>query len=237
MIKTKPLFYDNKVYIHDHTLATNQQLMNSKTIKDFYRLHTTSIKGNAIENLSISNAFHAETGSMVFIFMIAILISLLYKNYDLKKNYQQNLQEFINSNDISQKDDKETEIIAPEILSKKTIRKIEKELTAFISKQEYLQKKISINVLAKRIDTNGRYLSLYINHYEKKKFTDYIIEKRIAYVVEKIKSDHIIRQYTVKAISEIAGFSNPVSFSQAFLKKMGVKPSYFIQNLEQNISS
>ncbi|MEW7279689.1 helix-turn-helix domain-containing protein [Aquimarina sp. 2201CG1-2-11] len=236
MIKTKPLFYDNKEYIYDNTLTINQQLISHKTVNDFYKLHTT-LQKNTNENLNISNILHAKTGNMVFIFLIAILISLLYRNYDLRKNHQQKLEDFINTKGTSQKCNIEAEIIVTEILSKKTIRKIEKELTTFILKQEYLQKKISISVLAKKMNTNGKYLSLYINHYEKKKFTDYINELRISYVVEKIKSDQTIRQYTVKAISEIAGFSNPVSFSQAFLKKMGVKPSYFIQKIEQNISS
>jgi len=75
-------------------------------------------------------------------------------------------------------------------------------------------------------------LSHYINHYEKKKFTDYINDLRIEYTIEKIKLDKKFRIYTIKAISESVGFSNPVSFSQAFYKKTGIKPSYFIKKMK-----
>ncbi|WP_282079668.1 helix-turn-helix domain-containing protein [Aquimarina algiphila] len=87
------------------------------------------------------------------------------------------------------------------------------------------------------MDSNSKYLSLFINHYEQKKFTNYINDLRIEYAMEKIKNDKKFRKYTIKAIAYETGFSNPVSFSQAFYKKTGLKPSYFIKQLESSSKS
>ena len=43
--------------------------------------------------------------------------------------------------------------------------------------------------------------------------------------------DKKFRQYTIHALALEFGFNNAESFSTAFDKKTGIKPSFFIKNL------
>ena len=51
----------------------------------------------------------------------------------------------------------------------------------------------------------------------------YVNDLRIEYAIQKLETDRKFRNFTIKAISESVGFSNPVSFLQAFLKKNRTK--------------
>ena len=107
-------------------------------------------------------------------------------------------------------------------------------LELFERRQEYLSKKITLSLLAKRLNTNANYLSKIINYYKNTSFPNYLNTLRINNIINQLKKDAVIRKFTVKAIAQEAGFNNSDSFSKVFFKIKGVKPSYYIKNLEEN---
>ncbi|WP_288954742.1 helix-turn-helix domain-containing protein [uncultured Polaribacter sp.] len=117
-------------------------------------------------------------------------------------------------------------------ISKDIIDSVLVGLELFEKKQEYLSKKITLNLLARKLNTNANYLSKIINHYKKKSFPNYLNTLRINNIVKQLKKDQIIRKFTIKAIAQEAGFNNSDSFSKVFFKMKGVKPSDFIRNLK-----
>ena len=72
-----------------------------------------------------------------------------------------------------------------------------------------------------------------INKYREISFANYLKELRINYCLEILKVDSKLRSYTIKAISKEMGFNNSESFSKAFFKKTGIKPSYYIKQLNR----
>jgi AraC-like DNA-binding protein len=109
-------------------------------------------------------------------------------------------------------------------------------LELFEKRQEYLSKKITLSLLAKRLNTNANYLSKIINHYKNTSFPNYLNTLKINNIVNQLKKDAVIRKFTVKAIAQEAGFNNADSFSKVFYKIKGVKPSFYIKNLEEKRS-
>ena len=107
-------------------------------------------------------------------------------------------------------------------------------LSVFEKKEGYLRRNIKLNDLAKEMKTNTKYLSYVINNFKNYNYAQYINDLRINYIVDALKNDLMLRKYTVKAISETAGFNNTESFSKAFNKKTGIYPSYFIKQLNKN---
>ncbi|WP_416370339.1 helix-turn-helix domain-containing protein [Tenacibaculum ovolyticum] len=83
------------------------------------------------------------------------------------------------------------------------------------------------------MNTNTNYLSKVINQHKNTTFSNYINRLRIDYIVEKLKTDSLLRKYTIKTIANEAGFKNTESFSKAFYKFTEIKPSYFIKELEK----
>lgn len=82
------------------------------------------------------------------------------------------------------------------------------------------------------MNTNSKYLSKVIKYYHSKSFSPYVNDLRIDYTIGRLKVDHKIQNYTIKAIAAEAGFNSAEAFSKYFYKKNGIYPSYFIKQLK-----
>lgn len=116
-------------------------------------------------------------------------------------------------------------------LATDTVDQILKKLADFETNKGYLCPNLKLTNLAKEFSSNNSYLSKIINFHKGKNFSQYINDMRITYVENRLRKDKRFRKYTIKAISEEAGFSNTEAFSHAFYKKTGLKPTHFIKSL------
>lgn len=229
----KQLYYLNRLIKVDSVLNSNFSYINEKIIKDFDTKNIISQKEKLISRLNQKNSFKAKSIITLFL-LVLLLFSLFYINYKRKKIYQKRFEKLINdkqTNESIPMEGNKKNFQISSILSEEVVDLMVTELKKFETNKGYLNKDISITSLSKEINTNPKYLSIYVNHYMDKKFTDYINDLRINEMVRLLKTNSKIRKYTIKAISELVGFKNPVSFSQAFQKKTGLKPSFFIKQL------
>ena len=116
-------------------------------------------------------------------------------------------------------------------ISEVIVCEILKNLEDFERKEKYLAKNIKIQELANKLKTNDKYLSKTIKQYYSKKFVDYVNDLRIDYAIKRLKSNKRFRSYSIKYIADEVGFSNPNTFSKAFEKRQGIKPSSYIKQL------
>jgi AraC-like DNA-binding protein len=117
-------------------------------------------------------------------------------------------------------------------ISKEIIDQIIQKLKLFEKEKGYINSKISINSLADEFETNSKYLSKIINEFKEKSFVTYINDLRIDYIILVLKEDKKMRKYNLQAIAIECGFNSAESFSTAFFKKTGIKPSFFIKQLD-----
>ena len=99
----------------------------------------------------------------------------------------------------------------------------------------YLDINFSIEIFAKKINSNRQYISQIINQAFEKNFSTYVNEYRIK-EARKLLADDLNNKYTIEAISKMVGFYSRTSFISAFKKYTGVTPSYF-KNNKDNIDS
>lgn len=125
----------------------------------------------------------------------------------------------------------ENEIISKLNISETIVVDIVAKLERFENEKGYLQQDITIDYLVNLFDSNSNYVSKIINHVKKKSISQYINDLRIEYVVEQLKIQKNWRKFTIQALAFEIGFSSADSFARAFTKKTGLKPSYFIKNL------
>lgn len=183
-----------------------------------------------------------EKSNRYIILIAFVLIALagsyfLYRNYTKKNYYKARFDELMQSQPIVK------EVVQPIQIQKETSKALNlpeevmndiiSKLNAFELNEKFLDRSITLAKLAKKMQTNSTYLSKVINHTKKQNFANYLNDLRIDYVVRRLKNDPIFRKYTIKSISEEAGFNTTQSFASAFYKKTGIKPSYFIKNLEK----
>lgn len=118
-------------------------------------------------------------------------------------------------------------------ISQEIVVSILHKLKKFEDNEEYLKNKITVTALAKKFNTNTKYLSKTVNAYKKKNFTDYINELRVNYVLKRLNSDKQFRNYTLKAMANEVGFNTTDAFTHAFFKKESIKPSEYIKKLRK----
>lgn len=223
------LLYINKLIDFDSITSSKEKYISRKIYKE-YDIDKLEGEKKLIEK-ELGNKLAMFKDVLVFLsaFFILILI-LLYIQNKRRKKYKNKFKEIISNKD--QKNKTKPSEVNPNI-PEDIITGILIKLSNFENNKDFLAKDITQSLLAKELETNTDYLSKIINHYKKTTFSNYLNNLRIEYFLEEVKNESILKKYTIKAIAEECGFNNSESFSKAFLKLKGIKPSYFLKELEK----
>jgi AraC-like DNA-binding protein len=241
--KSNQLKYLTKYMYIDSTLQKNYKELTKKLQKEYDTPHLLSEKENLIQSLENDKTKSYWGIGGLFFAIISVTGFGVYQN-SLKKKYKSSFEKIIkqteqyNSNtasiskdeiDIETNNSKEDIGIAEEL-----IKQILEKLKRFESKKEYLQANITVQTLSNTFETNSKYISKIVNTHKGKTFIQYINDLRIEYALIQLQKDNKLRKYTIHALSLEYGFNNAESFSTAFYKKTGLKPTYFIKELENS---
>ena len=118
------------------------------------------------------------------------------------------------------------------VIPEKTENLILSKLEIFEKSKEVTNPHLSLVVLAKRLDTNSKYLSEIINKHKEKNFSNYLNELRIKYIVGKLENNPEYLQYKTSYLAEEAGFASRTTFTTIFKNVTGTSPSQFIEQLK-----
>lgn len=119
------------------------------------------------------------------------------------------------------------------VILKETEEQILNKLKRFESSKRFINKDISLAVLAGQLDSNTKYLSEIINTHYNVNFNTYINKLRINYIIEKLKTDPNFINYKISYLAENCGFSSHSSFATVFKSITGISPVKFIELLNQ----
>jgi AraC-like DNA-binding protein len=216
LIKLDSILYSQDIYL-------NKELINKYDIPKLKKEKETVLK----EMIHKKNQLRA-----FLVFIVLSLFSIIWfllKQIKLKKLYKKRFLEILerNKNNQSIKSKKTTSINIPQEI----IDDVLSDLEQFEKSFGFTNKNLTLNSLSKEMSTNTNYLSRIINHYKGRNFSKYINGLRIGYAIDRMENDSVFRKYTIKAISSEAGFKSAESFSKAFYKLKGIKPSYFLTEL------
>jgi len=225
------LVYINQLIKVDSTLNDQLLYLNKRIFKDYDIPKLKSEKGQIINKMNQNKTIYQRV-LYVFLFIILFSIVAFFYQYRKRKVYKNKFLDILNSkndikNDITIKEYKALDI------SEEIIKKTLKGLEEFEQSKSFLLPNVSLNSLATELNTNSNYLSKIINHYKNQSFSNYINTLRIEYFIIAAKTDSTLRKYTIKAIASEVGFKNSESFSKAFNKIKGIKPSYFIKEINK----
>jgi AraC-like DNA-binding protein len=227
------IIYINKLLELDKTLYNNYRILSKKIIQEY-----DTPKLLAKKNFLIKKAERKNSNYSFFIFVLAVIIIAIaiYLKKVIKKQKidRRKLELLLKKKYVSENAsvDKKEQIKSLKINPKITTNVLNA-LKRFENNKEYLDNKITAHNLAKKIGTNTQYLSKIINHYKGGNFSNYLNNLRIEYAINKLSTDKQYMKYTIEAIANEVGFNSSESFSTAFYKKTGIKPSYFRKNFEK----
>lgn len=228
------LKYVRRLISIDSALATDYKYLTKNLYKKYDSPKLLAEKQKLIKliNQESSKAYTWLKVVVSFLFiLILVIIYFIKQNTKNKKKFESLMQGFesqkvikiANKNYISKKKKLN---INPEV-----VNTILKKLEKFEKNKDFINSNITLNNLSHQFETNSKYLSQTIKHFRHKKFSDYINSLRIEYAIEELKNNFEYKKYTLKAIAKEFGFNSTESFSSAFFKTTGLKPSYFLKEL------
>jgi len=201
-----------------NTKYDNFELLNEKK-----RLTEKLLTSNVIiSNSRFLNNILIITGLV----LVSFFIYLIYLNRIYKIRFNKLIKND-SPETITKKKSTPKELKIPEEIVNKVIMNLDK----FEDQELFLNKNLTSLDIARKVKTNKKYLAKIIKNHKGKTMPQYINDLRINYAVEKLKRDDKFRKYTISSIAKEVGFSNVVSFSQAFKKSTDLKPSFFIKQL------
>ena len=170
-------------------------------------------------------------GNLLFFFFYSrakkrqiLKIRNVLKNLKEKNNEQTEIE-------VTRKSDDNTDP-GTSLMSSETEQLLLTKLENFEREQLFTDKKVSLSYVATHIGTNTKYLSFVIKKYKGKGFNTYINELRINYILEKLNTEPVYRQYKISTLAEDAGFSSHSKFTTIFKSVTDVSPSHFIKYIE-----
>lgn len=231
----KQLTYISRLMELDSILKGDELYLNKKIVLEYDTPRLILEKENIIGKLQ-----NNKKNASALIYLLSVLligaIGVVYYQYKKRITYRERFKKLIDkeSNSVtetlSQDIDKQSTLNISSIIIDEILENLQK----FEDSNGYLKQGVNLKDLAKSMNTNANYLSKVVNYFKKESFINYLNGLRINYSITQLKSNHKFRHYTIKAIASEVGFSNTQSFSKAFLNKTGIKPSYFIRQIEKN---
>ena len=131
--------------------------------------------------------------------------------------------------DETEKSDKKTVVI-----SKEKEDDILKKLEELEQSDRFLNKNMSLSILAGQLDTNTKYLTEVINTTKGKNFNAYINELRINHIAYLLKNKPEFLQYKVSYLADFSGFSSHGAFTTIFKSVTGMSPNTYIQQIKKS---
>ncbi|TRW23632.1 helix-turn-helix transcriptional regulator [Flavobacterium zepuense] len=116
-----------------------------------------------------------------------------------------------------------------------TVTKIVRLLEKWEHNMKFLERDITLPALAVYLETNVRYVSDIILFYRHKKFSEYINDLKVDYIIEQLKTDRHKRLFTHDALAEEAGFSTTQRFVTAFKARTKLSPNYFSAKIRKEL--
>jgi len=229
------LVYINRLLKVDSVLNKNYKNINEILIKKYDTPLLLSQKEKIIKKLKNESLKYSYTILGLALIIVVFILFFLWSNTQHKsidKHITTKVLESVDKNKV--KKTKKEDSKEPNTISQDIIESVLNSLKDFETNHDYLENKLTLNKLSKKLNTNSNYLSKIINTHKQMNFSSYISNLRIEYCLKKMKNDSKFRKYTITAISFEIGFNNVESFSKAFYKKTNSYPSTYIKEIEKS---
>lgn len=241
--KTNQLKYLTR-YMHiDSVLQANYKELTKKLRVEYDTPNLILEKETLIQSLEKEKT-QSNWGIVISSILVVLAVGFGYYQYQSKKNHRARFEK------LMQKVPDTIETIAPKTehqdninpekvntigINEELVGQILEKLEKFEREKRFLESNITLQSLSDAFDTNNRYVSKIVNLYKQKSFIQYINDLRIEHAVTFLKEDKKLRKYTIQALALEFGFNNAESFSIAFYKKTGIKPTYFMKQIEETL--
>lgn len=230
----KAYYYNTQYnrYIDSISLKKLEQDFNALEISYKDMEYKYDLQSKELEIMQAKRNTLIAQSIIIIIVFISIAIYIIYRRQKLMyrklfENHQKFVQRFNSNMSVSKTDNNNTDTTEKELYIKAEILMQERQI--------YKQKDLTLDKMAKILDTNRTYLSKAINKFSGMSFSNYLNMYRIkeaTRIISDASNDILMKQ-----LSDSLGYSSVPVFSKAFLKETGLSPSkYRKEILAHNIN-
>jgi len=239
-------YYQNNNDIESELLYSQKLLKVDSIINADYKYLSQNITSKfVVPNLIEKNeenlmnfARYKKGGTLIVIgllslILLAIILFYFYRKNELQKskNYELVIERLKNPEKENSRANGRKLELSPDLMTK-----IESGLDLFEKNEEYLASSITVGEIAKKIGTNQKYLSQFINYEKNMKFPDYINSLRIDYALRRFETNEgKFRAWKLNAVAKELGFNSREYYVKAFVKYTGMKPNHYLDRLIKDI--
>lgn len=222
----------NVYYEESLTLNNKVEEIEEEAVNTFYNINSNQEEKKLLaENQKYANYLNILLMAALFTIVIGVLI--LLKSVNRKKRKR----EIINYLDISRNNFTRVKPILNNtsrrmVIPEETEQNLLLKLKRFEKSRKYLNKDMSLSLLAGQFETNTKYLSEIINKNYNDNFNSFINKLRINHIIEKLRNDPNYINYKISFLAEESGFSSHSSFATVFKSILGMSPATFINLLK-----
>jgi len=212
---------------------TGETLENEATNTAFNLISKEQENNAATEEQKFAQLFYVASG--IFLTILTIGVLLFFQNKSKKTRYD----EIANYLENSKKKEETVKTLVPKnlIIPAETEQQLLLKLKKFEASTKFTNNEMSLALLSAQMDTNTKYLSEIINRHRNDNFNAYINKLRIAYIIDKMKSDAAYLNYKISYLATESGFSSHSSFATIFKSITGIAPTTFIDFLKEEAQS
>ncbi len=186
------LIYIEKLMKVDSVLDDNFKYLSPKIIKEYDTLKLLLKKEEIISELESEKSLSKRV-ILYLSGLTLIVISALIFYYKKQKTYKKRFEELLKRDLLKEEKVASLKTESDIGISDEIIQNILEQLNGFEEKKCYLKPNITTTNLAKKFNTNSKYISKIVNTHKKKSFIKYINDLRVNYAVDRLKLDTIFR--------------------------------------------
>lgn len=231
--KSKYRAYNDKFLV----LNNRVELMDQKAINTVYNLISKEQEDKAEK---VEKTYEKYQSFVVIGGLIAVLMGcfVVFKSW-LKKKRLKEINKYLEISRAYFSQIKPTKKTSKSrtMIPEETERGILIKLKRFENSQRFLNKDMSLAVLAGQFETNTKYLSEIINKHYNDNFNTFINKLRINYIINKLKKDSNYINYKISFLAEESGYSSHSSFATVFKSIIGMSPATFINLIKEDRES
>lgn len=228
----KQLFYIEKLLKADSVLDNNFRYLSTR-VRKVYDTNLLLKDKKEIEDSFNKRRYNDLIFTGIAVFFFVVILFIAYRHIRSRNLYRRKFEELMKQNGSAGRDEARNVSQGIDDISKDTVALILKQIEKFEREKKFLEKDLTTAKLAAVFNSNPKYLSKIIYHFRGKKFTTYIADLKIDYIISVLKEDQKVRRYSNGALAEEAGFTTTQRFAVAFFARAGCPTSYFIGELNK----
>lgn len=230
----KELDYSKKLLKADSILNKDFKYLSAKIHKDY----DTQILEESKNKLEKRNKWGIGT-ILILVSIVLILALLTWKYYNngkqIKLKYlelEKKLQKHTEATSLSYES---ISNYGKSVLSNDVFTDLQYKLKEFEDNNEFIEKGLSLSLLAEKINTNTSYLSQYINDTKEMNFNKYLSTLRINYITQLMYNDSKYLKLKIQGLADECGIGSRQNFSDLFQEINGIRPTDFIKQRKKEL--